>query len=445
MPKQRDQDRRRRSESSEDRKEGRESRPRSRSPEESEDEKQKEEDHGKKKPEEEVFEEETESSSTEESSESEDKEKDPEHEPEEATASKTSEAAASKPARAPDSPMSSGSRRRLEEKRADGSKRRLEEKLAKARIAASQAALQAWAEEEKARKDKKEKKKEKMKKEKKEKKAKKKDKDGEEQEEKEADDKAKEADERPHDEAKEKKAWDGPKGPPSGQSKKCGVCWRWIQEHAAARRQHKLSVYHRTWKYIGQGLSKEAAAARAKRRFYEHWQPGKQEESEEESEVPNWELRRDSSNKNNEGYWEKKYGYGDVRGGSGPSGAKAHAQNEKGRPEQAKTKGSKKRKKPAEGETISLIETEDDKEDRLPVQLLPRKMPAKAGKTGKDRKSKGSKAKAKRKRQESPPCDWDHVPMPDKKDSEDPEGPDSYGKALTGLFQIACAELRQRY
>ena len=355
MPKQRDQDRRRRSESSEDRKEGRESRPRSRSPEESEDEKQKEEDHGKKKPEEEVFEEETESSSTEESSESEDKEKDPEHEPEEATASKTSEAAASKPARAPDSPMSSGSRRRLEEKRADGSKRRLEEKLAKARIAASQAALQAWAEEEKARKDKKEKKKEKMKKEKKEKKAKKKDKDGEEQEEKEADDKAKEADERPHDEAKEKKAWDGPKGPPSGQSKKCGVCWRWIQEHAAARRQHKLSVYHRTWKYIGQGLSKEAAAARAKRRFYEHWQPGKQEESEEESEVPNWELRRDSSNKNNEAYWEKKYGYGDVRGGSGPSGAKAHAQNEKGRPEQAKTKGSKKRKKPAEGETISLM------------------------------------------------------------------------------------------
>ncbi|CAE7531125.1 unnamed protein product, partial [Symbiodinium sp. CCMP2456] len=188
--------------------------------------------------------------------------------------------------------------------------------------------------------------------------------------EKEADDKAKEADERPHDETKEKKAWDGPKGTPSGPSKKCGVCWRWIQEHAAARRQHKLSVYHRTWKYIGQGLDKEAAAARAKRRFREHWQPGRQEESEEESEVPKWELRRDSSKKGHEGY-----GYGDVRGGgSGPSGAKA-------------------------------------------------------GKTGKDRKSKGSKAKAKRKRQESPPPEPDHVPMPDKKDPEDPEGPDSYGKA----------------
>lgn len=444
MPKQREQDRRRRSESSEDRKERRDSRPRSRSPEESQDQKQKEEDHGNKKPEEDgkkpeeegdkPFEEETEASSSE-ASESEDKEKDPEHEPEEATASKSSEAAASKPSwgrsldepTAPDSPMSSASRRRLEEK------------LAQARVAAAQAALQSWAEEEKARKDKKEKKKQKMEKEKKEKDAKKNEKDREEQKEKEADDKAKEADERPHNETKEKKAWDGPKGP--GPSKKCGVCWRWIQEHMAARRQHKLSVYHRTWKYIGQGLSKEAAAARAKRRFHEHWQPGRQEESEEESEVPKWELRRDSSNKGHEGY-----GYGDVRGGSGPSGAKAHAQNEKGRPEQAKTKGSKKRKKPAEGETISLIETEDDKEDRKPVRLLPRMiMPAKAGKTGKDTKSKGSKAKAKRKRQESPPWDWDHVPMPDKKDPEDPEGPDSYGKAVTTLFQIACGELRQRY
>ncbi|CAE7664612.1 unnamed protein product [Symbiodinium sp. CCMP2592] len=326
------------------------------------------EENEKKKEEEENLEEET-VASEEEATESEDKEKDPEEEPEEATASKPKEAASEAAAR-------------------------LEKKLATARVAASQAALQSWAEEE---------------------------------QDKEVDEKLKGANEKAADEKKDNKPSDGPKGP----SKKCPICRRWIQEHAAARRQHRLSVFHRTWKYIAQGLSKEAAAGRAKRRFQEHWQPGREEESEEESEVPKWELRRDSGNKGHgygdkgQGYGDKGqgYGYGDVRGGSGPSGAKAHAEAEKGRPEQAK--GTKKRKKPGAGETISLIDPEDDKEDRKPVKLLPRSLPAK----------------------ESPVRDSDHVPMPDKKDPEDPEGggPESYGKVVTSLFQIACHELRQRY
>ena len=61
-------------------------------------------------------------------------------------------------------------------------------------------------------------------------------------------------------------------------SQKCPVCWRWIQTHKAARRQHKLSVYHRTWKYIAQGLGKEKAASRARVRFQVNWQPSKDAE-----------------------------------------------------------------------------------------------------------------------------------------------------------------------
>ncbi|CAE7399341.1 unnamed protein product, partial [Symbiodinium sp. CCMP2592] len=439
MPKHRDQDRRRRSSSSEDREERRDPRLRSRSHEESEDKKKKEEDGNKKpeenenkKEEEENFEEETVAS--EEATESEDEEKDPEEEPEEATASKPKEAASEAAASKPRVPS-------LDEKTVEwpisaAGRQRLERKLATARVAASQAALQSWAEEEQ---DKKEKKKEK-----------KSERERSEKKDKEVDEKLKGANEKAADEKKDNKPSDGPKGP----SKKCPICWRWIQEHAAARHQHRLSVYHRTWKYIAQGLSKEAAAGRAKRRFQEHWQPGREEESEEESEVPRWEVRRDSGNKGHgygdkgQGYGDKGqgYGYGDGRGGSGPSGAKAHTEAEKGRPEQAK--GTKKRKKPGAGETISLIEPEDAKEDRKPLKLLPA---ATAGKTGQDKKkgskAKGSKAKAKRKRQESPVRDDDHVPMPDKKDPDDPEGGSgsSYGKVITSLFQIACQELRQRY
>ncbi|CAE7653737.1 unnamed protein product [Symbiodinium sp. CCMP2592] len=423
--------------------------PKHRPKEKGEDGNKKPEENENKKEEEENFEEETVAS--EEATESEDEEKDPEEEPEEATASKPKEAASEAAASKPRVPS-------LDEKTAEwpisaAGRQRLERKLATARVAASQAALQSWAEEEQARKEKKDKKKGKKDKKEKKKKEKKSERERSEKKDKEVDEKLKGANEKAADEKKDNKPSDGPKGP----SKKCPICWRWIQEHAAARRQHRLSVFHRTWKYIAQGLSKEAAAGRAKRRFQEHWQPGREEESEEESEVPRWEVRRDSGNKGHgygdkgQGYGDKGqgYGYGDVRGGSGPSGAKAHTEAEKGRPEQAK--GTKKRKKPGAGETISLIEPEDDKEDRKPVKLLPRSLPAKAGKTGQDKKkgskAKGSKAKAKRKRQESPVRDDDHVPMPDKKDPDDPEGGSgsSYGKVVTSLFQIACQELRQRY
>ena len=52
---------------------------------------------------------------------------------------------------------------------------------------------------------------------------------------------------------------------------KCRDCWRMIEDHAAARRQHRLGVHHRTWKYFGQGVNWTDAVSHAKSRFQEHW------------------------------------------------------------------------------------------------------------------------------------------------------------------------------
>ena len=66
---------------------------------------------------------------------------------------------------------------------------------------------------------------------------------------------------------------------------KCFVCWRMIEDLPASRRQHRLSIYHRTWKYYGQGLNWSEAQQRAKDRFQEHWRADF-EDGSMESELP---------------------------------------------------------------------------------------------------------------------------------------------------------------
>ena len=101
------------------------------------------------------------------------------------------------------------------------------------------------------------------------------------------------------------------------------------------------------------------------------------------------------------------YGYGDDRGGSGRSGSKAHAAI-------------------AAAEAAAKPKSERPDKAVTPVKLLPAK--ARKGTTGR----------------RTPSTD----PLPDRKDGDpddDPEGGDSYGKAVAQLFEIACAQLRQRY
>eukprot|EP00439_Symbiodinium_sp_Y106_P043638 s5680_g5.t1 len=169
--------------------------------------------------------------------------------------------------------------------------------------------------------------------------------------------------------------------------------------------QHKLSVVHRMRKYISQVLGKEQAAYRARARFTTPWQ----------SSQIKWELQKDKA----------PCGYGDYRGGSGPSRAKTHAHAEA-----AKPKGKGKKKK------------------RLQKQRCRPRPPSPSHcwrMMSQDRHQEGQGQKGKAGR--VPPPDSEHRPLPGRRDGdpEDPEGPDSYGKVVTSLFQIACAELRQRY
>ena len=65
----------------------------------------------------------------------------------------------------------------------------------------------------------------------------------------------------------------------------CRVCWREIENQPAARRQHRLSIHHRSWKYFAMSLPWADSKARSKARYAEHWRADF-EDGSQESDLP---------------------------------------------------------------------------------------------------------------------------------------------------------------